>query len=156
MRRVYKTLLWFYPREYTELFAAEMLAAFEEVSKERRRQGTAIFLRFAVSELMGLVTGAVYELIAKSVYAVYHSNSSYISGRCLPDPLRIRPAGVSRESYFAALTAPAKTAGLIDETGTCLNAHQTFVLASPLRRLFILICEVFLPIHPRMGAKTRV
>ena len=156
MRRVYKTLLRLYPRDYTELFAAEMLAAFEEVSEERRRQGAAIFLRFAVAELMGLVTGAVAEWIAKSVYTVYHSNSNYISGRCLPDPLRIRPAGLSRESYFAALHAPAKTPDLIDETGTCLNAHQTFVLASPLRRLLILICKVFLPIHPRMGAKTRV
>ena len=137
------------------MFAAEMSAAFEEAFEERRRQGAAILLRFAVSELMGLCAGAVAELMAKSVYALYHSNSSYISGRCLPDPLRIRPAGLSRESYFAALHAPAKTADLIDETGTCLNAHQTFVLASPLRRLLILICKVFLPIHPRIGAKTR-
>jgi hypothetical protein len=156
MRRVYKTLLRLYPRDYTKSFAAEMLAAFDEASEERRRRGAAIFLRFAVAELTGLVTGAVAELITKSVYALYHSNSCYISGRCLPDPLRIRPAGLSRESYFAALHAPAKTADLIDETGTCLNAHQTFVLASPLRRLLILICKVFLPIHPRMGAKTRV
>jgi hypothetical protein len=133
-----------------------MSAVFEEVSEERRRQGATVFLRFAIAELMGLVTGAVSELIAKSVYAVYHSNSSYISGGCLPDPLRIRPAGVSRESYFAALRAPAKTADLIDETGTCVNAHQTFVLASPLRRLLILICKAFVPIHPRMGAKIRV
>src|SRR5262245_34154675 len=155
MMRVYKTLLRLYPRDYTEVFAAEMSAVFEEAFEERRRQGTAIFLRFAVEELMGLVTGAVAEWIAKSVYSVYHNNS-YISGRCLPDPLRIRPAGVSRESFFAALHAPAKSADLIDETGTCGNAHQTFVLASPLRRLFILICKVFLPIHPRMGAKTRV
>lgn len=155
MRRVYKTLLRLYPRDYTEVFAAEMSAVFEEVSEERRRQGTTIFLRFVVAELMGLVIGAWAEWIAKSIYAVYHSNS-YISGRCLPDPLRIRPAGVSRESHFAALRAPAKTADLIDETGTCVNAHQTFVLASPLRRLLILICKVFLPIHPRMGAKTRI
>jgi hypothetical protein len=156
MRRVYKTLLRLYPRDYTELFAAEMSAAFEEAFEERRRQGAAIFLRFAVAELTGLVAGAMAELIAKSVYALYHSNSSYISGRCLPDPLRIRPAGLSRESYFATQAASAKTADLIDETGSCLNAHQTFVLASPLRRLLILICKVFLPIHPRMGAKTRV
>jgi hypothetical protein len=85
MRRLYKTLLRLYPRDYTELFAAEMLAAFEEVSEERQRQGAAVFLRFAIAELMGLVTGAVAELIAKSVYAVYHNNS-YISGRCLPHP----------------------------------------------------------------------
>src|SRR5215510_12567895 len=156
MRQVYKTLLWLYPWDYTEMFAAEMLSAFDEGFEERRRQGAAVSLRFAAAELVGLVTGAGAEWIAKSVYAVYHSNSRYISGRCLPDPLRIRPAGVSRESYFAALTAHAKTAGLIEETGTCLNAHQTFVLASPLRRLLIIICKVFLPIHPRMGAKTRV
>lgn len=156
MRRVYTTLLRLYPRDYRELFAAEMSAAFEEASEERRREGAAIFLRFAVAELTGLGAGAVAELIAKSVYAVYHSNSDYISGGCLPDPLRIRPAGLSRELYFAALSAPAKTADLVDETGACANAHQTFVLASPLRRLLILICKVFMPIHPRMGAKTRV
>src|SRR4029453_5410130 len=152
MRRVYKTLLRLYPREYTELFAAEMSAVFEEAFEERRRQGGAIFLRFAVAELTGLVAGAVAELIAKSVYALYHSNSSYIIGRCLPDSLRIRPAGVSRESPFAAQAASAKTADLIDETGTCLNAHQTFVLASPLGRLLIFISKDFFPILRRMAA----
>jgi hypothetical protein len=76
MRRVYKTLLRLYPRDYTVVFAAEMSAVFEEVYEERRRQGAAVFLCFVVAELMGLVTGAVAELIAKSVYALYHSKSS--------------------------------------------------------------------------------
>ena len=152
MRRVYKTLLRLYPRDYAELFAAEMLTIFEEAYKDRRRQGSAVFLRFAVAELMGLASGAGAEWIAKSAYNIYHSGS-YISGCCLPDPLRIRPAGVS---HFAAQRAPAKAIDLIDEAEMCVNAYQKFVFASPLKRLFILTCGVFLPIHPRRGAKTRV
>jgi hypothetical protein len=155
MRRACKTLLQFYPRDYREMFAAEMLVVFEEASEERRRHGSAVFVRFAVAELMGLVTGAGAEWIAKSAYALFHSGS-YISGRCLPDPRLMRPAGITRESYFAAQTATAKATDLIDEAGTCVNAHQRFVLASPLRRLLILICGVLLPIHPSLCAKTRV
>jgi len=129
-----------------------MLTVFEEAYQDRRRQGSAVFLRFAVAELIGLVRGAGAEWIAKSAYNVYHSGS-YISGCCLPDPLRIRPAGVS---YFAAQKAPPKAIDLIDEAEMCVNAYQKFVFASSLKRLFLLTCGVFLPMHPRMGAKTRV
>jgi hypothetical protein len=129
-----------------------MLTVFEEAYEDSRRQGSAVFLRFAVAELTGLVSGAGAQWIAKSAYNIYHSGS-YISGCCLPDPMRIRPAGVS---HFAAHRAAPKAIDLIDETEMCVNAHQKFVFASPLKRLFILTCGVFLPIHPRRGAKRRV
>jgi hypothetical protein len=131
VRLVYKTLLRLYPRDYAELFAAEMLTVFEEANNDRLRQGSAVFLRFAVAELMGLVSGAGAEWIAKSAYNVYHSGS-YVSGCRQPDPLRIRPAGVS---YFAARTAPAKATDLIDEAEMCVNAYQKFVYTSPLRSI---------------------
>src|SRR5215510_9618456 len=99
MRRAYKILLRLYPGDYREIFAAEMLAVFEEASEERRRHGAIVLLRFAVVELMSLVSGSWSEWIAKMAYAVYHSNSSYINGRCLPDARKMLPPGASRESY---------------------------------------------------------
>jgi len=156
MRRVYVSLLRLYPNDYREIFAAEMLAAFEEASEERRRHGSLVFLRFTFVELMGLVGGAGAEWMAKSTYSLYHSNSSYIRGRCLPDLRKMWPASAAREAYYAAQTAHANLTTLIAESEMCINAHQRFIYASPLKRLLILICEMFLPIHPRMGAKTRV
>ena len=141
MKRAYKNLLHLYPKDYREVFAAEMLAVFEEASDERRGRS---LLRFALVELMSLVIGAGDEWIAKLTYGVYHSNS-YISGRCLPDRQMMRPAGVTRTSYSAGQTA----VDLIDEAGMCVNAHQRLVFASPLRRLLIFTCAVFLPVHPK-------
>jgi len=132
-----------------------MLAVFEEASEEHRRHGSIVLFRFAVVELMGLVSGAWTEWIAKTAYAVYHSNSSYINGRCLPDERKMLPSGASRGSYYLLRTAQAKMIDPIDEGEMCVNVLQRFTHASPLRRLFILICGVFLPIHQRMGGKTR-
>lgn len=155
MRRVYETLLQLYPRDYSELFAAEMLSAFEEAFEERRRHGSAGFLRFVLAELISLVRGVRAEWIAKTAHGVYHS-SSYIGNSCLPDRHVMRPAGVARKLYFVDQTSSAVAAELIDEAGMCVNAHQRFVFASPLKRLLILTCTLFLPMHPWLGTKTHV
>jgi hypothetical protein len=63
MRRVYAALLRFYPEEYRALFAAEMLALFEESAAERR--GRVAFFWFCVRELAGLACGSGFEWIAK-------------------------------------------------------------------------------------------
>jgi hypothetical protein len=65
MRRAYRTLLRLYPRDYRELFAAEMLTTFEKAAAEHRRQGLHVFVRFALAESIGLIIGAVTEWIAK-------------------------------------------------------------------------------------------
>ncbi len=156
MRRAYKILLQLYPRDYREMFAAEMLEVFEEAFEERRRHGSVVILRFAVAELIGLLIGTWAEWMAKSSYSVYHSNSNYISGRCLVDRRTMWYIGAARESYYASQATPANMIAPIDETEMCVNAQQRFICASPLKRLFILICGKFLPIHPRMGRKTTI
>ena len=153
IKRAYACLLRLYPRDHRAFFAAEMLATFEQAAKELRGNGWIAFISFIAAELIGLVTGVAAEWTARLAYSIYHSNS-YISGRCMADPGIMRPAGVARESYSAA--QPGAVNVLIRETGMCVNAHQRFVVASPLRRLLILACGVFLPVHPRIGNETRI
>jgi hypothetical protein len=153
IKGAYAVLLRLYPADHRALFAAEMLATFNEAAEENQAHGRAAFIRFIVAELIGLVTGVSAEWVARFTYSIYHSNN-YISGRCLADPGVMRPAGVARESFSSA--RPTCPDGLIRETGMCVNAHQRFVVASPLRRLLILTCGVFLPMHPRLDEETRV
>jgi hypothetical protein len=152
LRRIYDLLLRLYPTEYRALFGAEMSAVFDKTTRDRRRQGRiATAGRFLV-EMTGLGLAAAREWIAKLEYSVSHS-VNYIDGRCLPDPLLMRPPGVSwlqhygREAialagqpgdshYGWGRGGPAGQPG--DPGGPCLNAYQTFALASPLRRLVIL------------------
>ena len=152
MSRVYKVLLQLYPADYADLFSAEMLAAFEQSFEKHRRHGSAGLLRFVLAELIGLLMGIRAEWVAKAAYNVYHSNS-YTGQRCVPDRRVMRPAGVARESYFAEQNARAR---VTEKNGACVNAQQRFAFASPLTRLLILTCAVFLPMHPCMSAKTRV
>ena len=155
MSRVYKVLLQLYPADYADVFSPEMLAAFEQAFEEHRRLGSAGLLHFLLAELISLLRGIWAEWVAKTAYNIYHSNS-YTGQRCAPDRRLMRPPGVDRESYFAEQNARAKVADLIEENAVCVNAQQRFVFASPLRRLLILTCAVFLPMHPCMSAKTRV
>lgn len=96
--RAYRAVLWLYPRDYTMLFADEMVGAFERAGEERSRLGRTAYVRFALGELVGLAIGAVGEWVAK------FTASSSVRGRCLPDLRRMRPAGVPRELWFAAVT----------------------------------------------------
>jgi hypothetical protein len=65
MRRIYGALLRLYPRDHRTLFAAEMLAVLEKVAEERRGRGWAAFIRLTLAEVMGLLTGAGAEWVAR-------------------------------------------------------------------------------------------
>jgi len=145
MTRVYKALLRIYPQEYREMFASEMLDAFEDVFQEFCLRGPSSLLLFLFLELVSILKGASTEWIARFNYSIYHS-SSYLSRSCLPSRLLMRPAGVAREAYFLEL-GPGKRSAPSDYNGMCLNVHQRFVSASPIRRLLMLTCALFLPIH---------
>jgi hypothetical protein len=58
MRRAYKFFLFFYPRGHRAEFADEMTQVFEEAAAERRAQGRSWYVRFAFSEMAGLIGGA--------------------------------------------------------------------------------------------------
>jgi hypothetical protein len=88
---MYRALLRLYPRDYLAAFAPEMLRAFELAAAEHRGRGQAAFV---LGELIGLMRGAAAEWIAKL------TTSSFIRGRSLPDRLKMRPPGVSWESFY--------------------------------------------------------
>jgi hypothetical protein len=91
---VYRALLRLYPRDYRAAFAAEMSRAFGLAAGERRGQGRAAYLRFVLGESIGLIGGAASEWVAKL------TTSRFIRGRSLPDRLKMRPPGVSWESFY--------------------------------------------------------
>ena len=91
---MYRTLLRLYPRDYRAAFAAEMSRAFHLAARERRGQGRAAYVGFVLRELTSLMTGAAAEWIAK------FTTSGFVRGRSLPDRLKMRPPGVSWESFY--------------------------------------------------------
>ena len=95
MKRTYATLLRLYPYDYRSWFGAEMRRAFEETSRDWVARGRWAWMRFALAELIGLTAGAGAEWFAKV------ATSKSVRGRCLPDFRMMRPAGVSREIWFA-------------------------------------------------------
>jgi hypothetical protein len=64
MKRLYELFLILYPRAHRAEFSAEMRQVFEAAAAERREQGRASYLRFASSELAGLVAGAARAWLA--------------------------------------------------------------------------------------------
>src|SRR5262245_32464627 len=143
MMRVYKILLGLYPRDYKSLFGSEMLAVIEEAANDSWLRGRSNVAHFAVVECAGLVTSAISEWLAKFVYSLYHSNS-YVIGRCLPNQSLMWPSAINRQAFTAA-----KTIDTTDESGMCVNSDQTFMFASPLRRLQIIVFRVLVPVHSR-------
>ena len=138
IRRTYSSLLKLYPRDHRVVFAAEMLAVFDEAAQERMHQGWAVSARFALCELAGLIIGDGREWLSKLAYSVRHSNS-YIDGRGRPDRLFMRPPGVGWEAFYGGRTLQGKRteqAGSLRSQGACLNAQQMFESGSSLRRLF--------------------
>jgi hypothetical protein len=95
MKRTYATLLRLYPYDYRSWFGTEMRRAFEETARDRLAPGRWAWMRFALVELIGLITGAGGEWFAKL------TTSKSVRGRCLPDLRMMRPAGVTREMWFA-------------------------------------------------------
>jgi hypothetical protein len=144
MRLIYKMLLLLYPSEYRFAFGSQMPEVFEE-SRMSRSRGLVDSLRFDLSESASLIAGAAREWFAKGVYGIYHS-TSYIEHRCLADRRFMWPQSVDRRWTLQSCDEPNIA---VDETGMCVNAQQMFLFASSPRRLFISICRLFLPIHPR-------
>jgi hypothetical protein len=134
LKRAYDILLRLYPADYRALFADEMLTAFEEAAEERRERGRAVFARFVLAELAGLVIGAGAEWSAKVTQDACQSNIS-ASAKAHWLLLRMRPLGVSRDSFY-------KIIDLVDESGMRANFQQNAlpdeVIEAQERILFIL------------------
>jgi hypothetical protein len=94
MRRAYRALLRLYPRDFRAAFSSEMLTAFENSAMERRAQGQAVYIRFAMRELAGVLMGVATEWAAKLTTA------SSLRGRSLPDRLMMRPPGVLWDIHY--------------------------------------------------------
>ena len=161
-QRIYNLVLRIYPAEYRALFGAEMSTVVGKMTQDQRRQGPIARAHFFLGEITGLLRGAAREWIARLAYSVSHS-VNYIDGRGLPDPLLMRAPGVSwlqhyRRGNGSAAAAPNKDDKDDEDDGAagssrdgwatderfghqqaCVNAYQTFALASPIRRLAILI-----------------
>jgi hypothetical protein len=109
MSRAYQTLLGLYPRDYRDLFGAEMWDAFEKAADEHRRQGWPVFARFVVAEWADLMSGAAAEWIAKL------TTDSSVRGRCLPDLRMMRPPSVPRDLWFAGASMGVSQSSAPDE-----------------------------------------
>lgn len=58
MKRAYELLLILYPQAHRAEFSDEMRQVFEAAAAERREQGRASYLGFALAETLGLIAGA--------------------------------------------------------------------------------------------------
>jgi hypothetical protein len=58
MKRVYSAFLRLYPREYRDLFGAEVLSVFAQAAQEHRARGLGVWAWFLVTELSGAVLSA--------------------------------------------------------------------------------------------------
>ena len=106
-RRAYRALLRLFPGDYRSCFETEMLDAVECASEEWRARGAFAHARFVCLELLSLTASLPMEWIAKL------TTSRSVRARSLPDLRMMRPAGVSRELWFA--WAGASRSGLPDE-----------------------------------------
>jgi len=106
---LYRSLLVLYPRDYRASFGAEMTAAFERESRERRAQGRTAYACFIAGELLRLAVGAVTEWFAKL------TTDATVRGRGLPDLQKMRPAGVPRGLWFSTAGGSALQDGPTDE-----------------------------------------
>jgi hypothetical protein len=88
---MYRTLLRLYPADYYARFASEMATAFDRASADVHRSRT----RFLFSELRGLLIAIAREWLAKL------TANPIVRARTLPDLRKMRPAGVSKEAWFA-------------------------------------------------------
>ena len=93
---VYRVMLRCYPYDYRARFAMEMVSAFERSVEERRAQGGRGLAHFALREFAHLARGAAAEWMAK------WTTDPVTRGRYLPDVRMMRPAGMPRETWFAA------------------------------------------------------
>lgn len=91
MKRVFALLLRLYPAARRDLLGDEMLQVFAEAAAEYRARGRWAYTRFAVTEMMGLLLGAV---VARTDWRR--------PDRGL-DLRMMRPPEVSKETYATAI-----------------------------------------------------
>lgn len=83
MQTLWKIAVNLYPYDFRAMFAGDMLAALD--------RGPA-----SVRELISIVFGAAREWAAKL------TTDPYVRARSLPDVRMMRPAGISKETWFGA------------------------------------------------------
>jgi len=64
MSRIFRALLHLYPQGYRNLLGAEMQAVFDRGARESRDLGPVAYVHFLLTELVGLVSGAVRARLA--------------------------------------------------------------------------------------------
>ena len=90
MKRVYGAFLRLYPREYRDLFGAEVLSVFAQAAREHRARGCGVRAWFLVTELSGAV-----------LWAARHWIDRFSAlGRCASRP---DYAGAIRGGLFSAV-----------------------------------------------------
>ncbi|MCU1258007.1 MAG: ATPase [Bryobacterales bacterium] len=121
LKRAYRTLLRLYPEDYKAMFAAEMWNTFEKAAEERRREEGLALVRFAFAELIGLMTGAAAEWIAKL------TTDSSVRGRRPPDVRMMRPPGVPQQLWFAGACMSLGQGSGPDEVAEAENRIETLI-----------------------------
>jgi hypothetical protein len=81
MKRAYRLFLLLYPPGHRDQFASEMIGVFEEACSERRNQGWAWQVRFAFTEVSGLIGGAA------GAWLYRRSESEILAAATPPDEL---------------------------------------------------------------------
>lgn len=64
MKRAFQLCFILYPREHRDKFAEEMTHVFEQAGADRRAEGWTAYMRFAFSEIAGLISGAAWAWVA--------------------------------------------------------------------------------------------
>ena len=124
MTIAYKVMLLLYPPKYRAEFAEEMLATFAEFAQERRKRGYAVFARFVMGEINGVLSGAAKQWIEKiTSIARTPNNVPCFDPSSAADAARIllqnmRTPWVSRETFF-------KITDLICDSGLSASGSQT-------------------------------
>jgi hypothetical protein len=126
-RSVYQALLRLYPWDYATAFSHDMTIAFDQACEEQRARGRGHFVRFATSELSGLLWGAGKEWLAKL------TTEESVRGRSLPDLRMMRPVGVTRELWFASLDREGGTESTIAEEQARPETHFRRFIGADLR-----------------------
>lgn len=90
MKRAYRFCLFLYPRHHRDLFAEEMLRVLDEASADSRDARWSWHIRFAFSEIAGLLSGAAAAWLApKNVARVASSTAPYMPQELLEAQRRV-------------------------------------------------------------------
>jgi len=77
-RRIYGILLRLHPRDYREAFGEEILSVFEDGAAEHKSRGGVIYARFLIAELLGAITVAASQWVARIAAAPSRMPLDYV------------------------------------------------------------------------------